>query len=148
MSRMSPTGAYVLVVLSATVTARAQVPVDAARAGEVEKLAAACEAKDAASCFELADLRWNGTATGWREDGRAREAFRKGLSSDPALALVTLDQSCEKGSARGCFRLGLAYEEAPDHAKAMQAWEKACSGGDPDGCFQVAWDVETGAAQR
>lgn len=124
---------------------RAQTAADSRTGTELKRLTKACDAKDMAVCFDLADLYWNGRARGWVEDEKGRAIFRRGLAIDPEAALAMNRKACETGNAHGCFRLGLLYSLSDSAEKqALQSWQKACAGGSPDGCFQVAWALDTG----
>lgn len=124
---------------------RAQVPADSRAGTELERLTKACEAKDTAACFDLADLYFNGRARGWVEDEKGRALFRRGRAIDPVAALAMNRKACEASNAHACFRLGLLYSLSDSAEKqALQSWQQACAGGSPDGCFQVAWALDTG----
>jgi hypothetical protein len=97
-----------------------------------------CDAKDIHACFDLAHLYWDGKVTGWWEDTKAMEAFRRALAINKEQARVSQENACDAGKALGCDSLGLMYDigegVVQDWAKAVVLYQKACDAGLADGC--------------
>jgi len=112
-----------------------------------------CDAKDIHACFDLAHLYWDGKVTGWWEDTKAMEAFRRALAINKEQARVSQENACDAGKALGCDSLGLMYDigegVVQDWAKAVVLYQKACDAGNEWGCNNLGtmYDKGTGVAQ-
>ena len=67
------------------------------------------------------------------EQGRA---FYNNKEYDKAFE--SFKKACDSGNMRGCFNLGIMYEEGngveKDFSKAAELFKKACDGGEMNGC--------------
>ena len=64
------------------------------------------------------------------------EAFYNNKEYDKAFE--SFKKACDSGNMRGCFNLGIMYEEGngveKDFSKAAELFKKACDGGEMLGC--------------
>jgi TPR repeat protein len=97
-----------------------------------------CDAKDIQACFDLAQMYWTGAVTGWWEDTKGMEAFRRGLAIDQEKAHTSQENACNAGKAVACDSLALMYNDGEgvpqDWAKAATLYQKACNAGNANGC--------------
>ncbi|MCY1019352.1 tetratricopeptide repeat protein [Pyxidicoccus sp. MSG2] len=124
----------------------------------VELLTRGCQAGHARSCEALGSAWWS--ARGVERDRMkgleylARHCELQPASCDDALVdFRTHSQSCEEGSARGCFELGRlldAHDEvlkAEDWAAVSKAFQRACELGEAEGCMALAQASVEGRGQ-
>jgi TPR repeat protein len=108
-----------------------------AKAAMIERgLAEACDAQDINGCLSLAawDFEMGNVDRGW-------QAIEQGLAIDKKKAVVSQKKACGRGSAAGCYCLGLLYGSGKgvgrDPAKAFKLKRRACDGGYAPGCAGV-----------
>ena len=72
----------------------------------------------------------------------AKKAFEQGIAfynnKEYDKAFESFKKACDSGNMRGCFNLGIMYEEGngveKDFSKAAELFKKACDGGEMNGC--------------
>ncbi|MFN2546187.1 MAG: tetratricopeptide repeat protein [Myxococcales bacterium] len=127
-------------------------------------LAIGCEAKQAASCIELARassdparaVDYFGRACNAGDAASCAEAGDRWLARetrDVAKAISALEAGCAGGSARACTRLARVYEEGDgtdvNPARATEMRDRACTAGDGASCRKLACDAaDTRAANE
>ena len=73
------------------------------------------------------------------------EAYNKG---DYQKAAELYQKACDGESARGCYNLGILYEDGQgvkqNYQKAAQLYKKACDGESAGGCHNLGFLYENG----
>lgn len=124
-----------------------------------------CRAGDAAACFRVGWLLWNGNGVeadqmgalgmyrlacdkGW-PDACAQLGFQlRQASAPPTEILEILGRSCDLGSATGCANLAYLYATGTlveqDDARATQLYVRSCNLGDAIGCYNAGLMYNSG----
>ena len=71
-----------------------------------------------------------------------KKAYEQGMAfynnKEYDKAFESFKKACDGGNMRGCFNLGIMYEEGngveKDFSKAAELFKKACDGGNMHGC--------------
>ena len=74
-----------------------------------------------------------------------KKAYEQGMAfynnKEYDKAFESFKKACDSGNMRGCFNLGIMYEEGngveKDFSKAAELFKKACNGGDMLGCSNL-----------
>ena len=78
------------------------------------------------------------------------EVFYNNKEYDKAAEL--LKKACDGGNMRGCFNLGVMYDNGngveKNEQKAVELYKKACDGGDMNGCGSLGAMYEKGDGVR
>ena len=74
-----------------------------------------------------------------------KKAYEQGMAfynnKEYDKAFESFKKACDGGNMRGCFNLGIMYEEGngaeKDFSKAAELFKKACDGGNMNGCYNL-----------
>ena len=98
-----------------------------------ETLRRSCDDGDAAACYNLGVLYYNG----------------EGVTQDPARAATLVQQACDGGIVQGCYNAAQAFHAGlgvpPDLLRAAGLYEQACDGGIAQSCYNLGWLYRNGA---